>query len=591
MSVSRPERRRAIGFLVDVLVGSSYREAILGGMSRAAAEAGADLVTFVGGAMGIPDGHEALRNAVYRLVGPECVDAAAVLTTQVGIRVGRLRLSERLRDLGVPVVSVGAVLDEFPSVAADNAGGVTDLVRHLVEAHGRRRLAFVRGIEGNANAEERFQAFRRALESLGAPFDPALVRPGRFSRLSGVAAARSLFGGPEGGPKPDAVVAANDLTALGVIEELDLLGFAVPEDVSVVGFDAIEEGRLAEPPLTTARQPMAEQGRLAVELALRGEAAGRTAVRLPVETRLRRSCGCGPPSAGGASPATLSSVVASHGPHLLATMLQALGARTTAGEARAEWAERLVDALASDAARGEPEEFPRALAGLFSERGAADADIRGWLNALRLLHAEVAAVAPAGAGDLLKRLWAAAQPAAVAARRSARAAEMLDEWRATQADRVSWLLASARDIEDLLGIAGQRLPELGFRRAFVSLYAARPTPGRTSRLVLAVDPAAGVYADPEGVEFPSGELMPEAYRRGGRRELVVMPLCVGPEELGFVVLEAGPAPGPVYEQVRARLSAGLASALALRAAREEVERLRRELEELARGRESRSPGG
>ena len=99
----------------------------------------------------------------------------------------------------------------------------------------------------------------------------------------------------ESGAYPDAIVAANDLMALGALDVLKAEGVKVPEEVSVVGFDDVDEARLAIPQLTTIRQSLLVMGREAVRMALarvRGETVP-SEVTVPTQVVYRRSCGCG----------------------------------------------------------------------------------------------------------------------------------------------------------------------------------------------------------------------------------------------------------------------------------------------------------
>src|SRR5678816_1151509 len=131
------------------------------------------------------------------------------------------------------------------------------LLRHLIEHHGYRRIAFIRGTESNQEAEERHSAYVAALEEHEIPYDPELVLSGEFTRESGTSAMIELFDTrqvPVG--ELDAVVAANDYTAFGVIDELSRRRIAVPDQVAVVGFDDMALSRIHSPSLTTVRQPL-----------------------------------------------------------------------------------------------------------------------------------------------------------------------------------------------------------------------------------------------------------------------------------------------------------------------------------------------
>jgi hypothetical protein len=182
-----------------------------------------------------------------------------------------------------------------PSVLIDNQSGMRRMIEHLILVHNRRKIAFIRGPESNPEAEVRYQAYRDVLEAFKIPFDARLVAPGDFRREAGGGAIR-LFFDERGLSSSDfnAIAAADDLMALAAMEELRMRGLRVPSDVAVVGFDDVEEARFAFPPLSTIRQPLAEQGKAAVRIVLerlRSAAGGEPAV-LDTVCRFRRSCGC-----------------------------------------------------------------------------------------------------------------------------------------------------------------------------------------------------------------------------------------------------------------------------------------------------------
>jgi hypothetical protein len=191
--------------------------------------------------------------------------------------------------------SIGVALERMASACIDNEAGMGLLLEHLIQVHGMKRIAFIRGPEANAEAERRFGVYRQTLGAAGIPFRPDLVAGGDFEPSGGLAAVRSLVNDRKLPARDlDAVVAANDAMALGALEGLSRLGVRVPEDVAVVGFDDVEDARLVTPALTTVHQPLYEQGSDAVGEVLdqlRSREPGHTVMR---GTRLavRRSCGC-----------------------------------------------------------------------------------------------------------------------------------------------------------------------------------------------------------------------------------------------------------------------------------------------------------
>jgi LacI family transcriptional regulator len=187
---------------------------------------------------------------------------------------------------------------------ADNHGGVSTLVRHLVEAHGHERIAYI-GAPFEAapggprldcgSAAERLNAFHHVMGTLRLPVVPEYLAAGdhAWSDLSGSRAARSLL---ELSDPPTAIVAASDTLALGVLRELRRMGKRAPGDVALVSFDDPTGGDLLDPPLTALTRHYGDLGELAAGLLLEGLRGAvpsePTEIRVPLELVVRASCGC-----------------------------------------------------------------------------------------------------------------------------------------------------------------------------------------------------------------------------------------------------------------------------------------------------------
>ncbi|QBE67009.1 LacI family DNA-binding transcriptional regulator [Pseudoduganella lutea] len=132
---------------------------------------------------------------------------------------------------------------------------------HLIEA-GHRRIGMITG-EGWIEASgERLKGYRQALSTCDIPFDPALVRQGDWQVGSGFEHARDLLSRPG---RPTALFCANDLMALGAIDAARELKLAIPDQLSVVGYDDQDIARYTHPPLSTVLLPNYEMGRWAAE--------------------------------------------------------------------------------------------------------------------------------------------------------------------------------------------------------------------------------------------------------------------------------------------------------------------------------------
>lgn len=195
---------------------------------------------------------------------------AGVLISPVRTDLSRLW---RLRESGTPVVLVdrGSSDRSFSSVSVDDVEGGRVATQHLVDI-GRRRIAFIGGpldIEQVAHRLEGAQAVVAQCADTVLTVHPTEA----LTVLEGRRVAEHLAALPEG-QRPDAIFAANDLLAMGVIQALVMTSsLRVPEDVALVGYDDIDFASAAVVPITSVRQPSVEIGKTALHLLLR-EAAG-----------------------------------------------------------------------------------------------------------------------------------------------------------------------------------------------------------------------------------------------------------------------------------------------------------------------------
>ncbi|MHB0858692.1 MAG: LacI family DNA-binding transcriptional regulator [Anaerolineae bacterium] len=155
-------------------------------------------------------------------------------------------------------------LVRFDYVRGNNEEGVLAAVEHLIDL-GHRRIGFVQGPLGTPTGTRRLTGYQRALARAGLPYDESLVITGDYTRDAGRSGVGLLLDMPH---PPSALFCANDLIALGAMEAAQRRGCRIPQDLSVVGFDDIDEAALSSPPLTTIRQPPRRLGTIAAEALL-----------------------------------------------------------------------------------------------------------------------------------------------------------------------------------------------------------------------------------------------------------------------------------------------------------------------------------
>ncbi|MPS75585.1 MAG: LacI family transcriptional regulator, partial [Microbacterium sp.] len=167
---------------------------------------------------------------------------------------------ERLADRGIRSVVVGPIRESatVASVLFDDRAGGLLAGEHLVDL-GRRRILFL-GNPAVTESNDRLAGLRDATAGTGAEVEVREV--GHLATEDGLTAGAEIVAQPAD-ERPDAIFAANDMVALGVLTQLLRHGIRVPEDIALVGFDDVAEAHQSVVPLTSVRQPGYEIGRAA----------------------------------------------------------------------------------------------------------------------------------------------------------------------------------------------------------------------------------------------------------------------------------------------------------------------------------------
>ncbi len=294
---SPKSNRRTIGAFVSN-VGRVWGLDFMAGITDAAEAHDVNLVCFVGGRPTaiITPGQMAPSYGLYDLSHTKQI-SGLILAADLGhdTTVEELKaFSDRYNN--VPIVANALNIPGIPNLLSENIGGMRAVVRHLIEKHNYKKIAFICGPKRQMESEHRLFAYSAELESHGIAYDEKLVVQGDFSSESGRAAIRKLLDSRK--VKFDAVVAANDRMAFGAMEALRSRGYNIPADVAVTGFDDIREAHSLGVPLTTVRQSFYENGRRAVDTLLElidGKKVD-PQTTIPTELVVRWSCGCLPQS-------------------------------------------------------------------------------------------------------------------------------------------------------------------------------------------------------------------------------------------------------------------------------------------------------
>jgi LacI family transcriptional regulator len=258
----QPEPRNKIAFIIDEISTSPHPVVSLDGVRDEAWEAGFVVTSYV------TRSNRELETATLDAIAKDPHVMGIIYAT---IFTREVALPAEME--AMPVVLLNcytAGKKQISVVPAEVAGGFT-ATEHLIKK-GHRRIGFINGESWMDAATERMRGYRQALATHDIPFDADLIREGDWLPLKGYHLAKDLLGLAK---RPTAILCANDLMALGAIEAAAELGFNVPDDVSIMGYDDQELARYTHPPLTTLVLPNYEMGRHAAEILIDSVTSGR----------------------------------------------------------------------------------------------------------------------------------------------------------------------------------------------------------------------------------------------------------------------------------------------------------------------------
>lgn len=171
---------------------------------------------------------------------------------------------QSLQHSTIPVVMLDRFLPglNLPSVGCDNIAAARKAVEHLLE-NGHRRIAYLQGLAGTLPNQDRIEGYRQALKNHGLPYERELVLGTGFSQESGYEATRRLLVQQ---PAVTGIFAASNQCALGALRAIAEVNKSVPQDISIVTFDDIDNVEFMSTPVTAVAQPIEAMGRAAAEI-------------------------------------------------------------------------------------------------------------------------------------------------------------------------------------------------------------------------------------------------------------------------------------------------------------------------------------
>jgi signal transduction histidine kinase/DNA-binding LacI/PurR family transcriptional regulator len=499
-----------------------------------------------------------------------------------------------------PVASFAIQAEGVSSFIADNENGMRVIIRHLIEVHGYKRIAFIRGIQGQLEADQRFEAYKQELKAHDIPFDERIVVEGNYSPESGRAAVRTLL--DERGLRIQAIAASNDRMAFGAIEVLQQRGIQVPDSVAVTGFDNISESQSMGVPLTTVHQSFAEAGKLAFGALIKrmnGEHVNDINI-MPTHLVVRWSCGCLPENVKRA--VVLPKEVAHTGrlenkrDSAIRALFEATGILEN-DPAQAQYRDvfgRTWDVfLASLRESDKSDAFLKMVQSMVEVLQHNEHDSTTWHNVISTFRKY--ALGGITSNTTMLRAENLFQQARLLIGELSQRAQAFHRVQFVQQEEIlnsfGFSMAPAMTLEDIGDALTTHFPALGLKRWYVMFYSEVGAPGSISspppenyRLLLQYD--QNKFQIPqEKSTIATGRLVPRGKTPEDHRyTAIVMPLALASNRFGFMWAELGPTDWDVYVRLKNLLSSALLRAMLVQQreqAQEEVERLLNEARERA----------
>ena len=500
-----------------------------------------------------------------------------------------------------PISSFAIQAEGVSSFTSDNTGGMRAVIRHMIEVHGYKRIAFIRGPQRQLEADQRFEAYKQELEAHDIPFDDRIVVEGNYSPESGRAAVRTLL--DERGLRIQAIAASNDRMAFGAIEVLQQRGIQVPDSVAVTGFDDVSESQSMGVPLTTVHQSFAEAGRLAVGALVKrmnGERVTEVTI-MPVNMVVRWSCGCLPESVKKA--VVLPKEVAHTGKlenkrdAAIRALLGSVGIMDN-DPALPQYRDvfgRTWDVfLASLGESNKNEAFLKMVQSTVEVLQRQGHDSTTWHNVISTFRT-YALGGIAGNTTTMLHAENLFQQARMLVGELSQRAQAFHRLQFEQQEEVlssfGFSMAPAITLEDIGEAISTHFPLLGLKRWFVMYYSDADSPDSISspppesyRLLLQYD--QNKFQIPEEKSaIATGRLVPHGKTPEDRRyTAIVMPLALASNRFGFMWTEIGPTDWDIYVRLKNLLSSALLRTMLVQQreqAQKEVERLLNEARERA----------
>ena len=467
----------------------------------------------------------------------------------------------------MPMISLEAPLEGISSIMMDDFQGMKDVVSHLIEEHGLKKIAFLRGIEGHFGARERYRGYVEALKENNIEIDDYLISPVSMA-WNNLESIKILLDDRKA--KFEAVAMANTVGLFEIMNFLESRKIKIPRDFAIVGFDNNPVSKIIKSPLTIVEPPFYKMGQRAVEL-LSEKIKGNTVPdieNIKPELIIRRSCGCF------SIPFIKAEVFNEDNSRLfqnnesIFSMLDeeiknSIG--KTVYEINRDGYDILYEAFLTQVKDEKNKNFFVILEDFLDKTASDLGDLNAWqavLSMVRIKSINDSSVNMLSLRNIENIISQSRAMISEAAFGNIEKMQIQNGMLASLVNSICQELLINFDMDKIMDVAVNEFPKLNISSCYISIYNNPEKPAESSRLIMAYNKNGRVNLKPKGITFPTSKIIPdEILLKGKINDLLVMDLYFQNEQIGFIVFGYGAKDIQIYETLRRTISSSLKGAL------------------------------
>ena len=273
--------------------GCEYLREVMTGFFEVVKDEYADLFCFFNfSSRGETERYNSGETTIFRLPDLQKFDGAIVIGNSFNLQEEVTYVYDKVIQSGIPAISVEFDIQGVSSINTDNYCGMYELTEHVIRSHGAKKLVVIAGPIDHIESQVRVQAVQEAAKYNGITVEEKDILFGDWAQKSAETLVEEWLN--KNKQLPDAFICANDVMAIGVCERLAKMGYAVPRDVIVTGYDCIERGREHDPAITSVSHEWHNMGIRAMQILMEKISGNEHYISEQMKTRFvpGGSCGC-----------------------------------------------------------------------------------------------------------------------------------------------------------------------------------------------------------------------------------------------------------------------------------------------------------